>query len=87
MLQKSWVGGVGWGGVGWVVLPIIVSLQSSLELEFGVWILSFELDWTSTGLSLDNISAGDDTELFRCGMYELCMYDLVIVIFKSHLGR
>ena len=46
------LGGVGGVG-GWVVLPIIVSLQSSLEL--GVWTLSFELDWTSTGLSLDNL--------------------------------
>ena len=35
------VGGVGWVGV-WVVLPIIVSLQSSLELEFGVRSLDFE---------------------------------------------
>ena len=25
-----------------------------MELELGVWILSLELDWTLTGLSLDN---------------------------------
>ena len=43
----------GWGGVGGVVLMIIVSLQSSLELEFGVLSLDFEFgvgldfDWTS----------------------------------------
>ena len=36
------------------LLEIIVSLQSSLELELGVWILSLELDWTLTGLPLDN---------------------------------
>ena len=35
------LGGVG-GWVGWVVLPTIVSLQSSLELEFGVRSLDFE---------------------------------------------
>ena len=39
--------------VGWVVLMILVSLQSSLELEFGVLSLDFEFgvgldfDWTS----------------------------------------
>ena len=41
------------GGVGGVVCSIIVSLQSSLELELGVRSLDFEfrvgldLDWTS----------------------------------------
>ena len=51
----GWVGGVGWGGWvgGWVVCSIIVSLQSSLELEFGLWSWSLDfgvrldLDWTS----------------------------------------
>ena len=44
-------GGV--GGVGGVGCSIIVSLQSSLELEFGVWSWSLDfgvrldLDWTS----------------------------------------
>ena len=43
-----------YGGVG---CSIIVSLQSSLEFELGVWILSLELDWTSTGLSLVNFNS------------------------------
>ena len=42
---------LGWGG-GWVVSSILVSLQSSLELEFGVRSFDFEFgvvldfDWT-----------------------------------------
>ena len=59
VLEKSWVGWgerIGLSGLGsgyLVVWSIIVSLQSSLELELGGWILSLEFrvgldfDWTS----------------------------------------
>ena len=60
MPEKLWVGGVAQSVIRvaqsviwWVVSYILVSLQSSLELEFGVLSLDFEFgvgldfDWTS----------------------------------------